>query len=474
MIFTSFDFLLFFLIVLAVQAVLPHRPRNKFLLGASYFFYGCWDWRFLSLIIASTLIDFTCSHAIAGSQSAFRRRLLLTFSVTANLSILGFFKYANFFVDSAEQLLSGLSLPVSDWRLDVILPVGISFYTFQTMSYTIDVYRGKLRPLDNLIDFSLYVAFFPQLVAGPIERGASLAPQMTGKPPVSLDDLYAGSWLVVKGVFKKAVIADNLAPVVQSVFSASSPSGPEVLIGVYAFAFQIYGDFAGYSDIARGTARMMGYRLMLNFRLPYFATNPSEFWQRWHISLSSWLRDYLYIPLGGNRGGTLRTCRNLMITMVLGGLWHGAAWTFVVWGAYHGAILVAYRLVTANRQPASAAARPSGFSALQWGIQVAVMFHLVCIGWLLFRAESLAQAGRMLAALVGPWQWTGELAQPAWQIVLLCGPLLMVQLLEERTKNLNLIPCLSLLPRTLAYAATLGAILTLGNFGGQEFIYFQF
>ena len=474
MIFTSFDFLLFFLIVLAVQAVLPHRPRNKFLLGASYFFYGCWDWRFLSLIIASTLIDFTCSHAIAGSQSAFRRRLLLTFSVTANLSILGFFKYANFFVDSAEQLLSGLSLPVSDWRLDVILPVGISFYTFQTMSYTIDVYRDKLRPLDNLIDFSLYVAFFPQLVAGPIERGASLAPQMTGKPPVSLDDLYAGSWLVVKGVFKKAVIADNLAPVVQSVFSASSPSGPEVLIGVYAFAFQIYGDFAGYSDIARGTARMMGYRLMLNFRLPYFATNPSEFWQRWHISLSSWLRDYLYIPLGGNRGGTLRTCRNLMITMVLGGLWHGAAWTFVVWGAYHGAILVAYRLVTANRQPASAAARPSGFSALQWGIQVAVMFHLTCIGWLLFRAESLAQAGRMLVALVGPWQWTGELAQPAWQIVLLCGPLLMVQLLEERTKNLNLIPCLSLLPRTLAYAATLGAILTLGNFGGQEFIYFQF
>jgi len=472
MIFTSFDFLVFFVIVLAVQPVLPHRPRNLLLLAASYFFYGCWDWRFLPLIVLATLVNYFCSHGIVGSRSRRQRRTLLAVGCAVNLGILGFFKYANFFVDSANDLLSLFGTTADAWHLDIVLPVGISFYTFQTMSYTIDVYRGELKPLKSLVDFSLYVAFFPQLVAGPIERGKSLAPQMTRKPKIGLYDVYDGSWLILKGLFKKAVIADNMAIIVDTVFSQSAPNGSEVLVGTYAFAFQIYGDFSGYSDIARGTARMMGYHLKLNFRIPYLATSPSDFWRRWHISLSTWLRDYLYIPLGGNRGGWTKTLRNLMITMVLGGLWHGAAWTFVIWGAFHGAILVVYRALGNMKSASHRDAQDDG--PARWAFKVLVMFHLTCLGWLVFRAESFTQLSAFLAQLAQPWHVTANLPQMTWQLVLLATPLFAVWLLEERTKNLNVIPSLSLLPRTLAYVVTLMAILSLGQFGGHEFIYFQF
>lgn len=466
MLFNSFDFLVFFVVVFAVQLALPHRSRNLFLLAASYFFYGCWNWKFLALIALSTVIDFYCSKQIVASQEQRKRKLMLCISVVANLGILAYFKYAGFFADSLQQLIG---VELSSFTRNIVLPAGISFYTFQTMSYTIDVYRGEVDRLKRFSDFALYVAFFPQLVAGPIERGSKLAPQIEQGPRTTLLGFQSGSWLIVKGLFKKAVIADNLAPVVSDVFNAPDPNAAQVLIGVYAFAFQIYGDFSGYTDIARGVARMMGYDLILNFRLPYFATNPSDFWQRWHISLSSWLRDYLYIPLGGNRGGSWFTYRNLMITMLLGGLWHGAAWTFVLWGAYHGAILIGHRLFQK--------AFPLSDKWLQrtYLLRVLAMFHFTCLGWLIFRADSVSQVGTMLGNLAAmDFALSITDSQNLWQLALLGVPLLIGQSLQEYTKNLNFYSHLSLLPRTAIYSGVVLAIITLGSFGQQQFIYFQF
>jgi alginate O-acetyltransferase complex protein AlgI len=466
LLFNSFDFLIFFALVFAVQLVLPHRPRNLFLLAASYFFYGCWDWRFLGLMLLSTVIDFVCSKGIAESNNQKHRKRLLFISVASNLTILGFFKYFNFFADSLNTLAAAGGVTLSSWTLNIVLPVGISFYTFQTMSYTIDVYRGQMKRLAGFLDFALYVAFFPQLVAGPIERGSRLAPQIEEGRRTTWSGFQDGSWLILKGLFKKAVIADNMAPIVDQVFNSSSPTGPEVLLAVYAFAFQIYGDFAGYTDMARGIGKMMGYDLMLNFRLPYLATSPSDFWKRWHISLSSWLRDYLYIPLGGNRAGGFYAKRNLMVTMLLGGLWHGAAWNFVLWGAYHGSLLILFR-----KWLSMEAAK---FGSWKWCLQVILMFHLTCIGWLIFRVESLSQLAQLSSALANGWVLTEAVAQTLWILVLLCLPLMLVQLLEERTGDLDVIRGLSLFPRTCAYATTISSILMLGSFGGREFIYFQF
>jgi D-alanyl-lipoteichoic acid acyltransferase DltB (MBOAT superfamily) len=466
MIFSSFDFLIFFATVFAVQLFLPHRPRNIFLLAASYLFYGCWDWRFLGLMLLSTIIDFACSHGIAESTDQKYRKRLLLVSVAANLIILGFFKYFNFFADSLQTLASYGGVSLSPFTLNIVLPVGISFYTFQTMSYTIDVYRGDLKRLGGFLDFALYVAFFPQLVAGPIERGSRLAPQIEEGRRTTWAGIQDGSWLVLKGLFKKTVIADNMAPIVDQVFSSANPTGPEVLLGIYAFAFQIYGDFAGYTDMARGVARMMGYDLMLNFRLPYLATSPSDFWQRWHISLSSWLRDYLYIPLGGNRGSSLFTMRNLLLTMLLGGLWHGARWNFLLWGAYHGIILIAFRWLVSAKEP--------DFGTLRWWCRIGAMFHLTCIGWLFFRIESLSQLRYLTRSLSDGWSMTESVAQMGWTLSLLCLPLMLVHLLEEKTGDLDVLRGLSLVPRTCVYSAAMLSILTLGSFGGRDFIYFQF
>jgi alginate O-acetyltransferase complex protein AlgI len=473
MLFNSFDFLLFFLTVFAVQWWLPHRPRNLFLLLASCFFYACWDWRFLGLLWLTILTDYTFSRLMERTDSDSSRKWLVGLSCTINLSVLAYFKYANFFIDSAIPLVQRMGLPVPHWQLNVVLPVGISFYTFQSMSYVIDVYRRQMTPLKSLVDYGLYVTLFPQLVAGPIERGTHLALQVTRKTRVAWSDCSDGSWLILKGLFKKAVLADNLSPIVDRIFSLSDPTGPEVMIGVYAFAFQIYGDFSGYTDIARGLGKWLGYDLMMNFRLPYLATNPSDFWQRWHISLSTWLRDYLYIPLGGNRFGTFMTCRNLMLTMVLGGLWHGARWTFVCWGLYHGLLLVAHRLWSERTKRYETPNRPQPATA-PWLLRVVIMFHLTCLGWLMFRATNIGQVGTMLQSLIGNWSWSATVSQELWQLLLLCLPVVLMHFAQERTGELNLIPRLSFLPRSLAYSCILMALLSLGSFGGREFIYFQF
>lgn len=469
MLFNSLDFALFFLTVFAAYAALPRRAQNRLLLVASYFFYGCWDWRFLSLIALSTAVDFAVARGIDRTENPRRRKGLLFASMAINLGVLGFFKYFDFFVGSAETLARSLGFDPPNLRLGLILPVGISFYTFQSMSYTIDVYRRQLKPTRDFLDYALFVSLFTQLVAGPIERAAHLLGQIAQPRKITWNGLQTGAWLFFWGLFKKVVIGDNVAAWADQVFSGSVAwTTGSVLLGIYAFALQIYCDFSAYSDMARGLGSCLGFNIMINFRNPYFARDPSDFWRRWHISLSSWLRDYLYIPLGGNRRGPRRTYFNLMATMVLGGLWHGAAWTFVVWGLFHGLLLAVHHLV---RGRTAHAAPPTAFGSA-W--RRLAMFHAVCFGWLLFRAESLGDVGGMLAALVRNPGWSADCTAWLFQIVFLSLPLWFVQVLQERTGDSLAQLRLSLVPRTLLYAATAGLLILFANTGSRAFIYFQF
>jgi alginate O-acetyltransferase complex protein AlgI len=476
MLFNSFDFAFFLLACLAIYYGLQlggyHRAQNRVLLFASYLFYGAWDWRFLSLIAISTGVDYFVALELGRRDDPRWRRLLLGLSLLTNLGILGFFKYANFFAENLQALGASLGLEPSRPVLEILLPVGISFYTFQTLSYTIDVYRRRLEPTRDLLDFALFVAFFPQLVAGPIERAARLLPQIASARRVDWQGFNSGAWLIFWGLFKKVVIADNLAVMVDFVFNpASSPTSLELLMGICAFAFQIYCDFSGYTDIARGVSRLMGFELMLNFRLPYFATSPADFWRRWHISLSTWLRDYLYISLGGNRLGTRLRYRNLMITMLLGGLWHGAAWPFVLWGAYHGVLLVCHQLL----QPWLARLGPSSAAGARawWLLRVFATFQLVCFGWLLFRSESLGQLASHLALLAGPLE-LGFAASWLLPFAVLTAPLALVQIAQARSGDLEVPLRWSLPLRAVTYTALFFIFVTLGEDGGQPFVYFQF
>ncbi len=411
MIFTTPAFVLFFLLFFWLYPNTRGQPRKYLLLGASYLFYASWSAPFLLLLIGSTALDFTLARLLGRSEDPGRRRLLLAISIVGNLGVLAFFKYYNFFAESAAAGLHALGLAVSAPTLAIVLPIGISFYTFQTLSYTIDVYRRRLQPCASPVDFALFVAFFPQLVAGPIERAGHLLPQLA-RPDERRADL-SGWALIALGAFKKVVIADNLAPLVAAVYADPEHAwAPALWFATYAFAFQIYCDFSGYSDIAVGVARLMGFQLTQNFRAPYASAGPGELWRRWHISLSSWLRDYLYIPLGGNRCGPLRARMNLMITMLLGGLWHGAASNFVLWGAWHGLLLVMFRgrfwETLRARLDANTVLRPL-VAAVRW----LVFFHLVCLGWALFRAQSLADCVIIWRKLldVSGWQLDAWLAE---------------------------------------------------------------
>ena len=485
--FNSLYFAIFFAIVFSLTALLRNRvtPRNLVLLAASYLFYGWWDWRFLSLLWISTLFDYWCARVLdrrlegrePGTEARPRSdKAFLIASMALNLGFLGFFKYFNFFVDSAEASLAWMGFKAHLPTLKVILPVGISFYTFQSMSYVIDVYRGTMRAERSLLTFALYIAFFPQLVAGPIERATTLVPQLRRPNVITLPRVYSGAYLIAWGLIKKVVIADNVAHVADAAFAARNPSGGTALLGIYAFAIQIYCDFSGYTDVARGAARAMGFELMRNFDLPYFATNPSDFWRRWHISLSTWLRDYVYIPLGGNRKGPARTYVNLMLTMVLGGLWHGAAWTFVLWGAFHGLMLCVHR---AAQPYLRRWVDPQGpFSRRAWYfVRAFLFFQLVCLGWLLFRAASMGQVVRMLAAI-----WHGAttidprvLGPGLLAVFVACAAvLLLVQLVQFVSKNHDVIWRLPVPVRAVLYAAGILAFVLFGEYGGESFIYFQF
>lgn len=400
MLFNSIAFAVFFSVVLILYPRLKLKAQNAFLLLASYVFYGYWDWRFTGLIFASTVLDFFVGRGIHKTEIARRQKALLALSLAGNLGILGFFKYFNFFVESAAWALSDFGLQPNIHFLNVVLPVGISFYTFQTLSYTIDIYRKKIDPTRSFLDFALFVSFFPQLVAGPIERAKNLLPQISKPRTMTQARTYSGLCLMLLGYFKKVAIADTLAPLVDAVFSAPSAlSAGELWSGVIGFAFQIYGDFSGYSNIARGISRILGFELMENFNAPYLSRTITEFWRRWHVSLSSWLRDYLYISLGGNRRGKVRTYLNLMITMVLGGLWHGASWQFCIWGAMHGFYLSVHRLLLRGRKP-EPLWPTNRISRVIEILKIFCTFLLVSLTWIFFRSERLTDAVTYIQGLL--------------------------------------------------------------------------
>ena len=429
-------------------------------------FYAWWDWRFVSLLAISTLTDFTIARTLARTTVPTVRTRLVALSLAVNLGILGFFKYAGFFADSFATAMATVGWQVDPLTLDVVLPVGISFYTFQTLSYTLDVYRKKLEPTNDLLQFAVFVSFFPQLVAGPIERARRFLPQVARPRTITPAAWESGLVLVAWGLFKKMVLADNAAALADPVFdNPAAHAGLDLWLGALAFTLQIYGDFSGYTDIARGLAKWLGFELMVNFRLPYFARGPSDFWRRWHISLSTWLRDYLYISLGGNRGTSWHTYRNLTLTMLLGGLWHGARWNFVLWGAYHGLVLVLARML--RPLTARLPERPS-VALAQW----AGMFGITVGGWILFRVVSMARLEEFVAGL--SLDTSPDSAELAFRLALLWAPLWVVQLAQHFSGDLMVMRRGGAATTVLFVTGCVVGALVFGAHEPVEFLYFQF
>ena len=396
MLFNSLDFAIFLPIVFILYWFVFNKSlkrQNLLVAIASYVFYGWWDWRFLSLIFFSTLVDFTIGVKLKNTNNLSKRKMLLWLSILVNLGFLGFFKYYNFFLDNFKSAFSFAGYEVNSNSLNIILPVGISFYTFQTLSYTIDVFKRRLEPTKDFISFTAFVSFFPQLVAGPIERATNLLPQFYRKRTFEYSKAVDGMRQILWGLFKKVVIADNCAVYANHIFENSTDmSGSTLLLGAIFFTFQIYGDFSGYSDIAIGTSRLFGFNLMQNFAFPYFSRDIAEFWRRWHISLSTWFRDYLYIPLGGSKGGTLMKLRNTFIIFIVSGFWHGANWTFIVWGVLNAIYFLPLLLTNKNRQNLQVIALNSIFPSMKEFFQMITTFGLTVIAWVFFRAENITHA----------------------------------------------------------------------------------
>lgn len=478
MIFHSLDFLVFFAGVTAAYWRLPHRGQNVLLFAASYVFYGYVHPWFLILIAASTTIDYCAARGMEAWPA--RKKRFLWLSIVSNFGMLGFFKYFNFFIENVQGVLATAGIAGPQPALRVLLPVGISFYTFQAMSYTIDVYRGELRARRSLVDLAVFVSFFPHLVAGPIQRASFLLPQVEGERRFSAERARTGFLMICWGFFKKLVIADNVGVIANKVFALSDPSFPLLWAGVFAFAMQIYADFSAYTDIARGTSRWLGFELTENFDHPYLARSPSDFWRRWNISLSTWFRDYVYVPLGGSRAGDVRWARNVLATFLLSGLWHGASWNYVLWGLYHGVLLVATR-ARAILRPAAAPSvpwLPPTAAPLVRVLQTAGMFVVTCIGWLIFRETDLRALGRDLA--LSPFAASALDRQAALYLFLLTLlyslPLWVHSIwAETMAVRWGLTPKW---PRValqgLACGLALAAILVLRSTTSLDFIYFQF
>ena len=522
MFFNSLVFLLFASVFFLLYFAVKGFPRLILCLVASYFFYGWWDWRFLSLIVISTCIDFYVGRQLSITEEESKRKQLLYISIIANLGFLLFFKYFNFFIDSFKDMVVSSGLETNLDTLNIILPMGISFYTFQSMSYTIDIYRKQLKAEHSILKFATYISFFPQLVAGPIVRASDFLPQFTMDKKFNWDRIIQGLGQVLWGFFKKVAIADSLALYVDLCFGAPGTYGSlHLLIGVIFWAFQIYCDFSGYSDIAIGLAKMMGFDFPRNFRTPYFSKNFSEFWERWHISLSSWLRDYLYIPLGGNRNGSFGsyffialffaitlfitqwwwlmipaallsgllfwykgqgkkeeaktfTYLNLMVTMLLGGLWHGAAWTYLFWGFLHGSYLIIQRLLSRPYNDALNALHVP--LRIQNLLSIGIVFFATCVAWIFFRATSFADAFTIIDGIgsLADFKWSAVLHK---LIVIKCAFLILLLLTVEATAQKVDFPQLLLAYptfRIVSFAALLWIIAFFGTFGSNAFIYFQF
>jgi D-alanyl-lipoteichoic acid acyltransferase DltB (MBOAT superfamily) len=445
------------------------------LLAASYVFYGWWDWRFLGLIFLSSLVDFLVGNALAATTRTGYRRTLLGVSLSVNLGMLGVFKYFNFFAESLQTVLQSVNIHVDPMTLKVVLPVGISFYTFQTLSYTIDIFRRKTEPTRDLIAFFAFVSFFPQLVAGPIERASTFLPQFLSPRRFILENAKDGVRQMTSGLLKKVVIADNLAPHVNQIFGTYSQQDSLTLVlGTLFFALQIYCDFSGYSDIAIGTARLFGFSLRRNFAYPYFAQDIAEFWRRWHISLSTWFRDYVFIPLGGSRTATLRVAFNILVTFAVSGLWHGANWTFVIWGVLH-ALYYLPRLFIPKLGKDTGRDATSSTLLPNWNELVFMVtnFFIVCVAWVFFRAPSVEVAVEYLRRIVSsPFLGTSgiDLVVPT----IACASVLIVEWLQRNRQHPLEIASLAPWARRAIYLACAITFLVFGNFGSHEFIYFQF
>jgi len=486
MLFNSIEFAIFFPIVFIVYWMLNHRWQNRFLLIASYVFYGSWNWKFLFLIWFSTVLDYYCGLCISNNSASEKRRSFLYLSIIGNLGILGIFKYSDFFIAETAKFLNVLGFQANLPVLQIILPVGISFYTFQTLSYTIDIYNKKMEPTRVLTDFALFVAFFPQLVAGPIERARNFIPQLQKPRFFQMETFYQGLHLMLWGLFTKMVIADNAASYVDHVYQSVETFPANVLLfATYLFAFQIYCDFAGYSNIARGVAKMLGFELSINFNLPYLSKNPIEFWQRWHISLSQWLRDYLYIPLGGNRNGFAFQCRNLMVTMALIGLWHGANWTFVFFGVHWGIFIILNHLLKKSYKKMSnvssdniivrifSPAHPLGNI-----IKVIITFQIAAVGWIFFRAENVEEAWFILYKIFSSLEFNStifisEQIDTAFLLILVSGLMLIELVLYKYGEALQILAAKTWV-RYPIYYILITLTYLFHNTLANPFIYFRF
>lgn len=482
MLFNSLDFAIFLPVVFILYWYLNKRNltfQNLLIVVASYIFYGWWDWRFLLLIVVSTVIDFSVGLKLKSEEVKIKRKALLWVSILANLGFLGFFKYYNFFLDNFINAFSFLGMEIEANSLDIILPVGISFYTFQTLSYTIDVYNRKLVPTKNFIAFSAFVSFFPQLVAGPIERATHLLPQFYQKRSFDYSKAVDGLRQILWGLFKKIVIADNCAEYANMIFNNSADySGSTLVLGALFFTFQIYGDFSGYSDIAIGTSRLFGFDLMRNFNFPYFSRDIAEFWRRWHISLSTWFRDYLYIPLGGSRGGLWMKVRNTFIIFIVSGFWHGANWTFIVWGALNAIYFLPLLLTKNNRNNIDVVAEGKFLPNPREIFHMLMTFSMVVFAWIFFRANNLDHAFSYIAEIISPSLFTIPEFKEVKSVLMIMMMVLIFLAMEWTGRDSEYaIAKLGLKwKRSFRYALYYSLIIAILWFGGkeQEFIYFQF
>ncbi len=478
MLFNSIHFAIFLPIVFVLYWLVTNKNlkvQNVFLLLSSYFFYACWDWRFLFLLLFSTLLDFFAGLKMQKARSKNTKKVLFWLSVGINLGFLGLFKYYNFFADSFAESMAHIGFKIDVWTLKVILPVGISFYTFHGLSYVIDIYKDRIKAENSFVDYALFVSFFPLLVAGPIERATHLLPQIKTKRTFDYHRAVDGLRQILWGLFKKVVIADNCAEFASQIFNHSaSYSGSTLVLGAVLFSFQIYGDFSGYSDIALGTARLFGIDLLKNFAFPYFSRDMAEFWRRWHISLSSWFRDYLYLPLGGSKGGTFMKVRNTFIIFLVSGFWHGANWTFIAWGALNAAYFLPLMLTERNRNNLETVAQGKILPTFKEVMLMLLTFGLTTLAWIFFRAESISHAISYIASIFSSSLLLPPQIMPCTTLILIALFLLIEWAGREKQYAIQTLGLSWKSPfRYMFYYAIVFAIIW---FGGkeQQFIYFQF